>query len=77
MSYVKKLEEEQKAAKAAVASSEESVVTSQTTNETEEVTPESYRYPPAQIVDGQWLDQWYSSVFLINMRSSSVCNHVQ
>jgi hypothetical protein len=53
MSYVRKLEEEQKAAKAAVATAVVTTEDNIAKVEPNEVTPESYRYPPAQIVDGE------------------------
>lgn len=54
MSYVRKLEEERKvAAQAALTLEEEGGVKA----ESNEVTPESYRYPPGQIVDGKYMNQ--------------------
>ncbi|KXN88474.1 Protein msp1, mitochondrial [Leucoagaricus sp. SymC.cos] len=73
MNYVKKLEEEQKAAKVAAAASV-------TTNEegsavkvkTNEVTPESYRYPPAQIVDARYALMYNDRVSILKLRLAAL-----
>ncbi len=57
MNYVKRLEEEQKAKVAAATASitgsgEEGPATNPVKDESDEIVKESYRYPPAQIVDG-------------------------
>ncbi|KAF5359838.1 hypothetical protein D9756_003154 [Leucocoprinus leucothites] len=70
MGYVKKLEEERKAAKAVVLTPEEEGGNGKV--ESNEVTPESYRYPPAQIVDARYALMYNDRLGILKLRLAAL-----
>ncbi|KAJ3573114.1 hypothetical protein NP233_g2639 [Leucocoprinus birnbaumii] len=69
MGYVKKLEEEQRTAKsAAPAAGDEGDVKT----ESNEITPESYRYPPAQIVDARYAVMYSDRLSILKLRLAAL-----
>ncbi|XP_006459124.1 hypothetical protein AGABI2DRAFT_201103 [Agaricus bisporus var. bisporus H97] len=69
MSYVKKIEEGQRATR--TTSNEKGTSTSQVESE-EEVTPESYRYPPAQIVDARYAMMYSDRLGILKLRLAAL-----
>ncbi|KAF9446757.1 hypothetical protein P691DRAFT_672859 [Macrolepiota fuliginosa MF-IS2] len=74
MGYVRSLEEEQRAARAAAAvnTSEEGATASIAKDDLSEVTPESYRYPPAQIMDARYAMMYSDRLGVLKLRLTAL-----